>query len=114
MARGHDLEGKGSDQETPLIRAASLEHDRNVAVLIELGAKADVHSYYGETAIERAARNSHKAVVEVLVRGGADVNAAYAEDGWTVLMSAVLHGNADIVHMLVQGGADVSATARWG
>lgn len=113
VAGDHDIEGKGSDKETALIRAAAFGRTDNVRVLLELGAEVNSGDYMGETALQRVARNGHAGVAQVLLDGGADVNAK-ASGNWTSLMSAVSSGNIDLVRMLVQAGADLVAETIWG
>ena len=53
-----------------------------------------------------------KQLVELLVRNGADVNAATAIYGWTPLhMAAAMHG-AEMVSLLIELGADVGTRSR--
>ncbi|KAH8170601.1 protein kinase domain-containing protein [Sarocladium implicatum] len=112
-AQAHDLEGKGTDGETPLIRAASLGHGGNVSALLELGANVDATDSNGETALERAASEGHISVVEKLLQGGANVNAKAAAS-WTALMSAVSSGSIEVVRLLVEANADLAAQTDWG
>lgn len=113
VAGGHSIEGKGSDGETPLIRAASLGHAGNVSALLELGAEVDAMDTDGETALHRAASKGRAAVVERLLKGGANVNAKAAAS-WTVLMSAVSSGDIEVVRFIVDAAADLAAQTDWG
>ncbi|KUL89847.1 hypothetical protein ZTR_02907 [Talaromyces verruculosus] len=112
IADGHDIEGRGTDEETALIRAAAYGHAENVRILVQLGAAVDATDYMGETALQRAARNGHSGVLRVLIDKGADVN--NKASSWTPLMSAVSSGNVDAVRMLVEAGADLMSETRWG
>jgi hypothetical protein len=113
VADDQDLEGRGSDGGSPLIRAASLGLAANVTLLIELGAEVNSTDSSGETALERAAASGNEAIVKALLGGGAEINLKSAA-GWTVLMSAVRSGNMDIVKTLVRAGADLRAETAWG
>ncbi|CAI6340736.1 unnamed protein product [Periconia digitata] len=113
VAQGYALESKGSDHETPIIRAASLGNTSNVAVLLELGAAVNASSIAEETALERAAVSGNATTVRALLDGGADLHFKASAD-WTVLMSAVSSGNIEVVRMLVDAGADLLAKTAWG
>lgn len=113
IANGHDVEGKGTDEETALIRAATFGHADNVRVLLELGAAVNAQDYMGETALQRAARNGHASVIRVLLDGGACVNNK-ASNNFTPLMSAVSTGNIDAVRMIVEAGAELMVETEWG
>ncbi|KAJ6099060.1 serine/threonine-protein kinase chk2 (cds1) [Penicillium canescens] len=93
---GHEIEGKGTDQETALMRASALGHTNNVRVLLRLGAVANARDYMGESSLQKAALNGHECVVRSLLEGGADATNKASSD-WTPLMSAVCSGNIDIV-----------------
>ncbi|KAM0229945.1 hypothetical protein ACHAPO_009667 [Fusarium lateritium] len=109
---GHELESKGTDEETALIRAASFGHQENVRTLLGLGAHKDARDHMNETALQRAAGNGEAGVVEVLLSKGADVNVHTSSD-WTALMSAVSSGDIRVVKMLVDAGANLMAETVW-
>lgn len=109
----HDIEGKGSDSETPLIRSASLGLAANVSTLLELGASVNATDANGETALTRAAAGGSDAVARALLDGGIDANIKGAA-GWTALMSAVSSGNLDVVRMVAEAGAELSTQTVWG
>lgn len=108
-----DIEGKGSDGETAIIRSAGLGHAMNVTTLIKLGAAVNATDVAGETALERAASMGKVASVKALLDGGADVG-INSTSGWTVLMSAVSSGNIEVVRLLVEAGADLFPQTVWG
>ncbi|KAK4224251.1 hypothetical protein QBC38DRAFT_24376 [Podospora fimiseda] len=109
----HNLEGKGTDGETPLIRAARLGLSENVSKLLQLGAVVNAIDVAGESALLRATESGQVAAMRVLVSGGADISLKM-EGGWTILMSAVLSGNLEAVKILVEAGADSSLQTAWG
>ncbi|CAG7560657.1 unnamed protein product, partial [Fusarium equiseti] len=113
VENGHDLESKGTDEETALIRAASFGNEQNVRTLLELGADKDARDHMNETALQRAAGNGSASVVEVLLSKGAIVNVHTSSD-WTALMSAVSSGNIQVVQMLVDAGVNLMAETVWG
>lgn len=112
---GHNIEGSGSDGETPLIRSARLGHAENIKTLLRLGADIAAADVAGETSIERATLAGHAAAVKTLIdHGGVDVNIVTGSAGWSLLMSAVAGGSIDIVRLLVDAGADLHRQTSWG
>ncbi|MDE6704952.1 MAG: ankyrin repeat domain-containing protein [Treponemataceae bacterium] len=55
-----------------------------------------------------------KEIVELLIQAGADVNAKTEEDGYSVIMFAVVYGMEDTVELLIKAGADVNAKDKYG
>ena len=113
VEEGHDLEGRGTDGETPLIRSAKLALTSNVIALLELGAQIDAINSAGETALEGAAASGQAAVLEVLLQRGADVSRS-ASQHWTLLMVAVSSGSLEVVRLLVEAGAGFTTENSWG
>ncbi|KAL7908738.1 hypothetical protein GGI35DRAFT_493723 [Trichoderma velutinum] len=113
VSKGHDINARGSDGETALIRSASFGHVENVQALLELGAEVDAQDYMDETALQRAARIGNETLAKILLDKGADVNMKAASD-LTALMSAVSSGNLEVVKTLVEAGADFKAETVWG
>ncbi|RYP90059.1 hypothetical protein DL770_003839 [Monosporascus sp. CRB-9-2] len=113
VADGHDIEGRGSDGETPLIRAATRGLTENVRVLLDLGACVNARDCMNDTSLLRAAKNGHEDTIRVLLERSADLNMKGLSD-WTALMSAVTSGNIQVVQLLVRAGADLSAESAWG
>ena len=64
------------------------------------------------TPIVLAATNGSAAVIEALLKAGANPNDASAE-GETVLMTAARTGNPAAVSVLLKAGASVNATEGW-
>ncbi|KAK3238665.1 hypothetical protein CYMTET_51336, partial [Cymbomonas tetramitiformis] len=62
---------------------------------------------HGYTALMRASKNGHGAVVERLVEAGADPNHA-DQEGYTAMTLASLHGDEAVVEMLIEAGADLN------
>lgn len=113
IANGHDIEGRGSDEETALIRATTFGHVENVRTLLELGAEVDAQDYMNETALHRAARKGHEEIIRVLIGKGAGVNNK-ASSNWTALMLAVSCESLNAVRILVEGGAELMSETEWG
>jgi ankyrin repeat protein len=86
-------------------------------LLIDNGADVKIASQWGTTALHRAVnRDNHrgdKALIELLLRHGADVNAKAGSistgwEGWTPLHVACRNGARDIVELLVARGGDIT------
>lgn len=78
------------------------------------GAAIDaVGGELGLTPLHGAALTNRAEAAELLIRRGADVNAA-ASDGGTPLHAAAFLGNKEVVAALVEHGADVNAANRRG
>lgn len=110
---GHQVEGKGTDEETALIRAAKFGRTGNVRFLLQKGAEVNSKDYTHETALQKAAGMGHESVVRLLLDGGADVNTK-ASNSWSPLMSAVSSGSVGTVRMLVEAGANLTTETDWG
>ncbi|KAK8183666.1 uncharacterized protein BKA78DRAFT_299687 [Phyllosticta capitalensis] len=106
VLQGHDIEGSGSDGETPLIRSAWLGHTKNITTLLRLGANIDATDRFGRTPIFKATSYKEAAAVKALIDGGANVNKR--TDSSTILMEAAISGKIDIVRILIDAGADVN------
>ena len=80
--------------------------------LIAVGADVNATDNVGNTALISAAAEGYSAIVEMLLKAGADVDAQtlHGYRGWSALMYAAREGHADIVRLLLDAGADVNAT----
>ena len=135
ISSGANLTIPGAERKTPL-RAAIDEGDTEiVGLLLEAGAPLDIYtaaalgkidylkaalardpstvnrvdeSWYGVTALHKAARHGQKEAVELLLSHGADVNAK-TRGGTTPLHQAVSGGHREVVQMLLDHGANVNA-----
>ena len=108
-----------SDTETPSRHLTPMEEihaavrNGDVAALRELLdahpelLNANTHNRFGSTALHFAAYFKQQAIVEELLKRGADVNAVNNE-GTTPLHDAIASGHEGIVRLLLQGGADIN------
>ena len=101
------------DGFTPLHFTAFFGHPGAAKLLIERGAEHEARSTNEQFALDAAPLHSASAagqleVCEVLLDGGADVNAVQ-HGGYTALLDAAANGNAKLVDFLVERGADRTA-----
>ena len=101
-------------RDRQLIEAAKQGDVAKVLSLLKKGANANVRETNGQltrmgySPLMWAASKGHKAVVEALLAGGADVHAGDSENR-TALMMAAANGHPDIAALLIAGGADIHA-----
>ena len=100
--------GSTTDGETPLLAATKRGSAAMVALLITEGS-VDVNkaaTAKGLTPLYIAAEDNHIEIVNLLLKGKADVNSK-TDIGWTPLFIGIFHGHTDVVKLLLQeGGAD--------
>ena len=102
---------------TPLILAAHFGKAEIVRVLLKAGADITEKTSDGLSILHCIARSpaGNKAVTELLIAKGSDVNARYTpkesveSQGATPLHAAVAKGNAAVAEVLIKKGADVNA-----
>jgi uncharacterized protein len=96
---------------TTALHWAAHKNDLEIAqILIRGGAYVKAVSRYGVTPLSEAATYGSGALVEALLKAGADVNTLTTERGETVLMTASRAGNAAAVKVLLEHGANANAT----
>lgn len=93
---------KGAPATPAEVREARAE--ARVKTMKDVNAKA---KDWGGTPIFEAVKASDVALVEALIRAGADVNAR-TKNGYSPLMSAALYARADVFELLIKRGADVN------
>lgn len=87
---------------TALMAAAAQGHGDVVAWLLEAGARPDVVTEDGDSALSLAAARGHVAALRLLAQDeGVDVNRRDGA-GWTPLMSAALRGHHRVVATLLE------------
>jgi len=84
-----------------------------VNLLLRAGANPKIANRYGATPLSEAAAAGNAAMIEALLKAGADPKALTTADGETVLMTAARAGNADAVKVLLDRGADVNARENY-
>jgi len=92
--------------------AAYAGETKDVARMVAADPEAAGRSaYLGRTPLHAAAAGGRPAVVGLLIRAQADVNAR-ADGDWTALHWAAMGGYAEVVEMLLGAGAEVDARAE--
>ncbi|MBE3043181.1 ankyrin repeat domain-containing protein [Candidatus Bathyarchaeota archaeon] len=109
-----DKEARDSDQKTPLDYAVRKGHGDVVELLVNLGADIELVGRHGSTLLYRAASDGLEAMVDLLVRLGADKDASCGALGQTPLHHAAQNGQVAIVKLLVGLGADKEARGKNG
>lgn len=107
IADGADVNRKGDDGVTALMRAASAGRADMVRLLIASGAEVNAVTS-GVTALMMASLGGYTDAIGPLVAAKADVRAR-DNQGRTALMAAASSGSAAAVDALLTSGADVAA-----
>lgn len=92
----------------PLHWAANFGRAANVKALLEHGAKVDVVTLQGDTALLLAAKSGHVEVAEALLQAGANPLAEEATYGDTPIYLAAMAGHVKLVELMVANGVDVN------
>jgi ankyrin repeat protein len=105
LAAGADANKPIMSGETPLMVAAKRGNFETVRALLKSGANPNAQETNGgQTALMWALSERQAAVVEELVKHGADVQAG-SKTGFTPLMFAAQQGDADSARILLRAGA---------
>jgi len=102
------------DGTTALHWAVRLDDLDTADLLIRAGAKVGAANREGVTPMQLAALNGNAAMIEKLVKAGADPNAPLSASGDTALMFAARTGTTDALKVLLETGANVNAKETWG
>src|SRR5437879_702316 len=99
-----DVNAVQSDGATALHWAVRLDDLETAELLIRSGANVSVATRAGATPLELAAINGNGAMIERLIKAGADPNAQLTKYGDTVLMMAARTGKPDAIRVLLDNG----------
>nr|XP_018912083.1 PREDICTED: serine/threonine-protein phosphatase 6 regulatory ankyrin repeat subunit C-like [Bemisia tabaci] len=117
LSEGADVNSKVLGPFTALHIAIYRQHVQIVNQILIYGADVnsryplDIDFYEGSTVLHRAVECGNRAIVEVLINYGADMNAAKS-NGLTALHIAIEKGLFEIAEYLIQEGADVNPTVN--
>jgi ankyrin repeat protein len=109
LSQGVDIDGAQGDGSTALHWAAFNDDLETTKILLAAGANVKVTTREGGiTPLFMACTNGNAAIVEALLKAGADANSVKA-NGTTALMLAAASGNSQTVKILLDHGAKVDA-----
>jgi uncharacterized protein len=114
VARKADVNVAQMDGSTALHWAVERDDLETADLLIRAGARVTVRTREGVTPLQLAAINGNAAMIDRLLKGGADPNAALTPAGDTALMMAARTGTPGAIRVLAEAGANVNATESWG
>ena len=114
LERKVDVNAPQVDGTTALDWAVRADDVELTEMLLKAGANASVANQSGATPMLLAAMNGNAAILERLIRAGADPNAPISETGDTVLMMTARTGTLDAVRVLLDHRANVNAKETWG
>jgi ankyrin repeat protein len=92
--------------QTPLFHPAALGLADLVGLLLAFGGAVHHRDQWGLTALHYAGRHGHAAVAALLLRAGADPNAADPAYGFTPLHEAAAGGHLAAARLLLAAGAN--------
>ena len=99
---------QNQEGRTPLM-VATFKKERQEALceLIKAGANVNATDFNGRTALMHAINNNNGAMMDILLKAGAEFNNAYGLDFVTPLMLCAKRGNREGLRVLISRGADV-------
>ena len=103
-----------NEGRTPLMRACGANSWNKVEMLIENGARVDVESTDGETALTLAAKNSeeHSLIETILDAHAAQMDVQSTGTGYTALMAAASSDEVGQVKVLLDRGAKIDLQSK--
>jgi uncharacterized protein len=114
IARGADVNRARADGVTALHWAVDQDDLELADLLLGAGAHVAARTREGVMPLQLAATNGSAAMLDRLIRAGADPNAVLTPTGDTALMLAARTGTSGAVRILLDAGADVNAAETWG
>jgi ankyrin repeat protein len=114
LQRKADVNAPQLDGTTALHWAVRLDDLDTADLLIRAGANVSAANRAGATPMQLAALNGNAAMVEKLIKAGADSNVPLTPAGDTALMMASRTGKTDAINVLLDGGAKVNTKETWG
>src|ERR1700680_4098066 len=114
-----DVNAPQLDGTTALHWAVRLDDLETADLLIRAGANVSAANRAGAMPLQLAATNGNAAMIEKLIKAGADPNAPLTKSGDTALMLAARTGKTDAIKVLLdpidgKRGAQINAKESWG
>src|SRR6516164_5885141 len=109
-----DVNATQVDGTTALHWAVRGDDLETADLLIKAGANVTAANREGVMPMELAALNGSAAMIERLIKAGADPNASLSKFGDTALMFTARTGKTDAIKVLLDHGAQVNAVETWG
>ena len=114
LARKADVNAAQVDGTTALHWAVERDDLEMADLLIRGGARVDARTREGVMPLQLATVNGSAAMLDRLLKAGADPNAPFTTAGDTAIMMAARTGKTDAIRVLVESGANVNAKETWG
>jgi len=109
-----DVNAPQIDGTTALHWAVRADDLETADLLIRAGAKVSAANREGVMPLQIAALNGSPAMIEKLIKAGANPNTPLTKDGDTALMIAARTGKTAAVKSLLDSGAQVNSQETWG
>jgi ankyrin repeat protein len=109
-----DVNATQVDGTTALHWAVRQDDVQTADLLIRAGANVSAANREGIMPMQLAATNGNAAMIEKLIKAGADPNAPLSKFKDTALMMAARTGKIDAIRVLLDNGAQVNTVETWG
>lgn len=103
------LNARDENGDAPIHRAAVLDHEETVHILLLKGADKDILDGSGRSALIIAAEGGCLRAMNALLAAGADVGFRYSDGMYSALDCAAVEGDLNALTMIIQHGASVDA-----